>query len=68
MAQDPNDPTTSDDFDPQDDFGADGVNSSRNDEGGFHHTVWSTDGDRYSWDTKNGGEYVEGSAHDTPQH
>lgn len=66
MAQDPNSDRTSDDFDPQEDFGADGVSSERNKEGGFHHTVYSSEGSRFSWDTNRDGDYVEGSAHDNP--
>lgn len=59
--------TSSDDYDPQDDFGADGAKSSRNDDGGFHHTIWSTDGDRFSWDTDSDGNYEDGSAHHSRQ-
>ncbi len=55
--------SSSDDFDPQDDFGADGAASRQNDEGGFHHTVWSDGGSRFSWDTDSNGDTVDGSAH-----
>jgi hypothetical protein len=55
--------SSSDDFDPQDDFGADGAASKQNDEGGFHHTVWSDGGSRFSWDTDSNGDVVDDSAH-----
>lgn len=66
MAADPDDTnqnSSSDDFDPQDDFGADGASSSQNSQGGFHHTVWSNGGSRFSWDTDSQGNLVDGSEH-----
>lgn len=58
---------SSNDFEPDTDFGADGVSSSRNDDGGFHQTVYSDGGDRFSWNTNRDGSYQEGSAHHSHQ-
>jgi hypothetical protein len=59
--------TSSNDFAPDEDFGADGSASSRNDDGGFHNTVYSNGGDRFSWDTNADGSYKDGSAHHSNQ-
>lgn len=67
MAADPDDDVdqnaTSNDFDPETDFGADGASSSNKSDGGQHHTVWSNGGYRYSWDTDSNGNLVDGSEH-----
>ncbi|OGM73874.1 hypothetical protein A2382_04045 [Candidatus Woesebacteria bacterium RIFOXYB1_FULL_38_16] len=40
-----------------------GGNSSPNQQGGEHHTIYTEDDGRYSWDTDSDGYYVEDSGH-----
>ena len=67
LGPDDSDRTSGDDYDAREDFGADGNSSSRNDDGGFHHTVYSDGGDRFSWETDRDGNYKDGSAHHSRQ-
>lgn len=55
--------------DTEDKFGMDGYSVSGNSDGGQHHTAFDSDGgsSRFSWDTDSNGDYVEDSAHDSPQ-
>ncbi len=38
-----------------------------NKDGGTHHTIYNTSGERYSWDTNSSGYYVSGSGHIQPE-
>lgn len=51
----------------EEDFGMDGYSVSGTEEGGQHHTAFSTEqgSAHLSWDTDKNGTYVEGSAHET---
>jgi len=40
-----------------------GSNSRDNDQGGKHHTLYTDDGGRYSYDTDHDGNYVPDSGH-----